>query len=172
VVPTVAAFGGRIGRHSYAVPALDSWMTPLFRGPPPGLLPLFSASWPRPLRGLFPRVCHRQPSPPVKSPRLTKFNLCLHLGNHAPWPMPPLVCGVEVDHCTPEHTGAALSPPSHCPRRSQRRPSTSMFAVDPNPTAEKLSLAWQPSSRRCGQSFSHPRRIVPVVAAVPSTSQL
>jgi hypothetical protein len=46
----------------------------------------------------------------VKSPWLAKVNLSLQLGNHAPWPTPPLVCGVEVNHCTPERTGAALSP--------------------------------------------------------------
>ncbi len=92
------------------VPALNSWMTPLFRGPPPGLLPLFSASWPRPLRGLFPAGVPQTTVSTCEVTSAAKFNPSLQLGNHAPWPTPPLVCGVEVDRCTPERTGAAMSP--------------------------------------------------------------
>jgi hypothetical protein len=84
-----------------------------------------------------PRVCHRQPSPPVKSPRLAEFSPSLQLGNHAPWPMPPLVCGVEVDRCTPEGTGAALSP-SHAVHGA-------LTAVPPRPRSP-LALIKPPKS--------------------------
>ncbi len=57
VAATTAAFGGRIGRDSYAAPAYGGWMTPLFRGPPPNHISLFGASWPRRSTRLVPRGC-------------------------------------------------------------------------------------------------------------------
>ena len=84
-------------------------MKPLFRGPPPGLLSLISGSWPRPLCGLFPAVVPQTTVSAFEVPSAAEFNPSLQLGNHAPWPTPLLVCGVEVDRCTPERTGTALS---------------------------------------------------------------
>ncbi len=50
-----------------------------------------------------PQFCHRRPSPPVVT------SLGTQLGNHAPWPTPPLVCGGEVNCWPPERSGAARS---------------------------------------------------------------
>jgi hypothetical protein len=142
VVATVAAFGGRIGRDSYAAPALDSWMTPLFRGPPPDHLSFSGASWPRRTLGLFPAVVPQTTVSACEVSPAAEFYPSLQLGNHAPWPTPPLVCGVEVDCWPPERSGAA--------RPTSRTAYDALTAVLPCPHSPLALVKPPKSSLRTG----------------------
>jgi hypothetical protein len=180
VVATVAASGGQVGRDSYTVPAFDSWMTPLFRGLPPGLL-FFSASWPRPLCGLFPAgVPQKTVSTFEVTPGSLNLSSPFSSGTTHPGPCPRWFVGLWW---TAAHL-SALAPlcPPHTPSTTFSLPSvhiqsSPLILIQPPKSCLRLGNhqaagVGSPIYISVGQSLSHPRRVIPVVAAVPLPSPL